>query len=864
MKFEYPIQTDDPQSILGQKNTVGFYPIGRLFNWHGGLHVAERSYGPIKAIADGVIVAYRICKTAFITNNIKYSNGFVLAKHIYISPNGLAFNFFTLYNHLMPYDEMMGGKGLPPVFMENVSKVKKGNADKGKNYEGLKLRTNSATSNGRKIVACVPTGTVCKLAKGGTTPKGFIKVDYTSANGTQYKGHLLWLSNDKTEIANNKYVKVDETAGTVTVMSDEDVGRNGDVGLHLRSSASGKSDNNIIKVLPVGTLIKIHPDDVNKTSSYVRVVDVDGIEEEGFVYSDCIEPAKRNNFNSNDLDVVITGENCDLVINAGDVIGYAGLCGFQNQENLRTCHVEVLSDQDPTQFLKGIDGDIDDVKNTKRFAKIKKGAKLTLKYPITFNKDDEIEVLDFSTDASEEYCKVKLHKLIREVNFDDLKFKEQKKEGDTLIWAKYTPKHLSNLNKIFHNKLTKKSIIDWVESIEDKDGKRRRKVSFTVPSGDQVWVKKSTLGITAKPTQPIVLSSDLTSLYYKKPEQGVLEYTLEQDYLQKESELKAIKAGGNNEVWYNVKTLTPIKNEHGFVHYKTIEGLIKSDDKNIDLVSAHDWEVFGFKIFKDQSDEFVFNKTIKELKSDNAPKFLQSVWDHIDENGDGKLTNKELRNALTDPFAQQKLSKMVCYHQSEWGVDFALLKPEIETLLDEGIALEEGDKKQFLEDKKAETLKITEDKIKAFNFWESVEIPEISFKESNQFSEIKNLIPQKFELKLPDATIFKPYKSVSPFLQTHKLEVLELPEIPEIEVSYSKMPAQPKFWHFNPVAFVEQMRRMVLVSKEEARIRAYMRMLKVGEGTGEIIKSYDKKTNKDIMFLMILKKGTQQPLEEIK
>ncbi len=207
---------------------------------------------------------------------------------------------------------------------------------------------------------------------------------------------------------------------------------------------------------------------------------------------------------------------------------------------------------------------------------------------------------------------------------------------------------------------------------------------------------------------------------------------------------------------------------------------------------------------------------------------------------------------------------MVCYHQSECGVDFALLKPEIETLLDEGIAIEEGDKKQFLEDKKAETLKITEDKIKAFNFWESVEIPEISFKESNQFSEIKNLIPQKFELKLPDATIFKPYKSVSPFLQTHKLEVLELPEIPEIEVSYSKMPAQPKFWHFNPVAFVEQMRRMVLVSKEEARIRAYMRMLKVGEGTGEIIKSYDKKTNKDIMFLMILKKGTQQPLEEIK
>ncbi len=150
---------------------------------------------------------------------------------------------------------------------------------------------------------------------------------------------------------------------------------------------------------------------------------------------------------------------------------------------------------------------------------------------------------------------------------------------------------------------------------------------------------------------------------------------------------------------------------------------------------------------------------------------------------------------------------MVCYHQSECGVDFALLKPEIETLLDEGIALEEGDKKQALEDKKAETLKITEEKIKAFNFWESVEIPEISIKKSSESGEMKNHIPQKFELKLPDKTIFKPYKLASPFLQTHKLKELKLPEIPEIEVSYSKMPAQPKFWHFNPVAFVEHMRR---------------------------------------------------------
>src|SRR5690554_7369157 len=76
MKFEYPIPVsgEDATELLGHKNAVGHYPMGRLFNWHGGLHVFEREYAPIKAIADGVVIAYRVGKTAIECEGVKFSN----------------------------------------------------------------------------------------------------------------------------------------------------------------------------------------------------------------------------------------------------------------------------------------------------------------------------------------------------------------------------------------------------------------------------------------------------------------------------------------------------------------------------------------------------------------------------------------------------------------------------------------------------------------------------------------------------------------------------------------------------------------------------------------------------------------------
>ncbi len=811
MKFEYPTTVSKAEYSLGQQNTVGFYPIGRLFNWHGGLHVNERGTAAVKAIANGVVIAYRLAKEPVEVNGIKFSNSFVLMRHKYTSPEGRVLGFFSLYNHLMTYDELMDYMGLPPLLMEDDYEVKEGNKDTGKIVNGLRLRINSQIAKQRKIVAVAPKGAMCDLVNTGTTPLGYVKVDYTSPNGTKYKDLLLWKSKDEATIASNKYVKIDETAGTVEVMIDEDSGKSGDVGLHLRSSASSESDNNIIKVLKVGTHLKIHPEDIGENSGFVRVIDVDGVATTGYVGCNCIKRSKRNSFKTENFDKIVTGEDCDLVATVGDIIGYTGLSGFAGQKEYRSCHVEVFTDEDPSEFLKGVKGEVDDVKNTKKYFKIAKGASLTLQYPNSFKKDDEVKVLEYLADEQELYCKISLAKQVREVNYDILKYIKgtEKKENGQVIAAQYKPAKLNDLNAIFNHTLNKDSILNWVSMLDDKDGQKRRKVAFK-PNGEYIyWVKKADLGISSKPDGNYTLPQDISTLYYKKPKNDKTSSVIEHDHICTKEYLEQNIVKIANNTWYKIKCLTPIKNKHGFVQHLEIEGLIKSDDSKIIKISAFDWEAFGFKVYKDQPDTFVYHNSIKPLEQITLPEFLKSAWSLIDENSDGQISSQEMRCALKDTFAQQKLSKMVCYHQSEWGIDFGSLKSEVEILLDEGIELEEDEvEKQCLIDEKNIILSTVEKKIEAFNFWGEVnKYPEMTLKKLNSNEKLFKQAPLEFKLN----NIIKPAASVFPLLKVEKLPELDLPEIPELEINWKEIPPQPKFWHFNPIAFVEQMRRMAPV-----------------------------------------------------
>lgn len=62
MKFVYPVDPKNgkdklPVYLKGASNLTGYYPIGRMNTWHGGIHYEGNN--PLKAISDGKIIAYR-------------------------------------------------------------------------------------------------------------------------------------------------------------------------------------------------------------------------------------------------------------------------------------------------------------------------------------------------------------------------------------------------------------------------------------------------------------------------------------------------------------------------------------------------------------------------------------------------------------------------------------------------------------------------------------------------------------------------------------------------------------------------------------------------------------------------------------
>ncbi|MEK6750395.1 MAG: hypothetical protein AABY83_14545 [Pseudomonadota bacterium] len=116
-------QTNSPDATLDH----GFYPINDLGFWHGGVHFEGND--PVRAIADGELIAYRINDLAregkLNDKDVKYSNGFVLLKHQFLTPKQEPIEFFSLYMHLLPAKELKGDQidPLPPAFLEYVYTV---------------------------------------------------------------------------------------------------------------------------------------------------------------------------------------------------------------------------------------------------------------------------------------------------------------------------------------------------------------------------------------------------------------------------------------------------------------------------------------------------------------------------------------------------------------------------------------------------------------------------------------------------------------------------------------------------------------------------------------------------------------------
>lgn len=134
MKFVMPIEGRSAEQLydLNRNGSGGFYPIGLNNSYHGGMHF-EGERLPVVAIADGIIVAYRLTSEYLEERSsgktYKYSNCFVLIKHEYKTPKGQEFTFYSHYNHLAPWNDLttwMPENGRYPHFVVKPGyKIKK-------------------------------------------------------------------------------------------------------------------------------------------------------------------------------------------------------------------------------------------------------------------------------------------------------------------------------------------------------------------------------------------------------------------------------------------------------------------------------------------------------------------------------------------------------------------------------------------------------------------------------------------------------------------------------------------------------------------------------------------------------------------
>ncbi|MCO4863979.1 M23 family metallopeptidase [Cupriavidus sp. WGlv3] len=95
-------ESDDPK---------GAYParmIGNTYCWHGGLHIGANSATPVRAIADGTIVAYRLAPKTETYEGRPYDTSFVLLRHETETGAATPVVFYSLYMNLAAAEHLHG------------------------------------------------------------------------------------------------------------------------------------------------------------------------------------------------------------------------------------------------------------------------------------------------------------------------------------------------------------------------------------------------------------------------------------------------------------------------------------------------------------------------------------------------------------------------------------------------------------------------------------------------------------------------------------------------------------------------------------------------------------------------------------
>ncbi|TDN50097.1 GH24 family phage-related lysozyme (muramidase) [Buttiauxella sp. JUb87] len=227
LKISYPVPSNKKGdtftsvesllSLLGDE-TSGQFLVGSQGMWHGGIHIsdakvpwcalsantaAETQYRPeaykgeqfIRCMADGEIVAYRVCKDYESTaidwrdDKVNFSTSFVLVKH-YTQPgdnpdSGLTFH--TLYMNMAPFSAY----------------GQQGDARERTTTDGLSYYTSAEEVRAGHRSGSLPVGTRVKLGdktishKVNSVNRQFSEVNVIDATAGLSAGTVIWILSDK-------------------------------------------------------------------------------------------------------------------------------------------------------------------------------------------------------------------------------------------------------------------------------------------------------------------------------------------------------------------------------------------------------------------------------------------------------------------------------------------------------------------------------------------------------------------------------------------------------------------------------------------------------------------------------------------
>ncbi len=431
-------------------------------------------------------------------------------------------------------------------------------------------------------------------------------------------------------------------------------------GLAMRSSASNKDDENVVRVLKKGTPIRY----VEQDDTWAQLVSpsIPGVAKPLFVWKGALSDEQVVEITTFD-EVVVER----IRVKAGDILGYPGPYAMPDCPATPMVHLEVFADENLTTFMsnKAKEGTpeqkivikIECGKELKKREELHQGqgnadapvarwTKCKVTHPCPYTKHSKVELMG--------------REAVVERGWLGTYAAAQKgyPAGDKdKIKAAFGGIEIPFATTVF--KLVDDKVNEAGEHVAK--GTAFRRVSLDFAEKKTVFVKKTDLPRTDKGGL-CLLDAPIAATFTKNPDQykftavaHKLEWNEYRDLKEKrDAEVVLDEADAP---WIEVNA----KNAAG----ATVSGWIKLAD--IKEESVFDWP--HFQVIKETADD---DDGLYDLGKQSP--FFKNVVKAIDSNRDGIFSDAELLAAHKDPVIAEQTSRLVCLHPSEWQSDAKLEK----------------------------------------------------------------------------------------------------------------------------------------------------------------------------------------------